>query len=374
MATHGWWRHFDEAEPSPLPANFSEVRGRYMGVATSPPVYYLVGAAALKLTRQDSLVGQYYTLRWMALALAVPALLCIWAGTRRLFGVHVATGATLLTALHPQFVLMSTAVNPDVIVNLCGAVVWWQAARLVTGGPAAASMVLMACATLIAVFTKRVAVPLVLMLGVVPLVAVRFGRSGGWRAVAPTVGAVAGGMVLMGLAGVVWLDDEVARLRDYWAYLMTFSWSDQARSWAFFQRFTTQLFDSFWLVAGWLKYPAPPAWMTTVRLLTVGALVGCLIGARRPWMAQWRAGLVLAAALLGTQIAGVYVGLYMNGFGGQGRYLFPAMGPFMALFWIGIHGWWPQRWWPSVSAVAAALMFALDAMSWVAVLLPAYLG
>jgi hypothetical protein len=45
----------------------------------------------------------------------------------------------------------------------------------------------------------------------------------------------------------------------------------------------------------------------------------------------------------------------------------------MALFWIGIHSWWPQRLWPLVSAVVVALMFALDAIGWAAVLFPAYL-
>ena len=176
------------------------------------------------------------------------------------------------------------------------------------------------------------------------------------------------------MAGVVWFGDEVVRLREYWVYLLTFSRSDQVLDWPFFQRFTTALFDSFWLVAGWLKYPAPPAWLTTVRLLTVGAFAGCLIAARRPRMAKWRAGLVLAGALVAIQIAGVYVGFYMGGVNGQGRYLFPVIGPFMALFWIGIHGWWPQRLWPFVSAVVAALMFALDAIGWAGVLLPAYLG
>ena len=373
MSAHGWWRHYGEPEPRPLPVDFSEIPEHIWGVGTSPPVYYLLGAAALKLARPDSLTGQYYVLRWMALAFAVPALLCVWAGARRLFGVQVATGATLLTALHPQFVLMSTAVNPDVLVSLCGAVVWWQGARFLTGGPAAVSMVLMTCATVIGVLTKRVAAPLVLMLVVAPVVAARFGRPGAWRAAGLAVAVIAGGMVLVGLAGVVWFGEEVVRLREYWGLLMTFSWSDRARDWTFFQRFTARLFDSAWLVAGWLRYPAPPAWLATVWLLTVGAVAGCLIGARRSGMAKWRAGLVLAGALVAIQTVGVYVGFYMNGFGPHGRYLFPVIGPFMALFWIGIHSWWPQRLWPFVSAVLVALMFALDAIGWAGVLIPAYL-
>lgn len=174
---------------------------------------------------------------------------------------------------------------------------------------------------------------------------------------------------MAGLVAIVWPGEETARLTEYWAYLMTWSWSDQAREWAFFQRFTSGLFDSAWLMAGRLRYPAPPAWLTAVRLLTVVAAAGCVIGARRSGLAPWRPGIVLAGALVAIQIAGVYVGVYMNGFGPQGRYLLPVVGPFMALFWIGLHSWWPRRSWPLVSAVVVTLMFVLDAIGWAEVLI-----
>ena len=378
MREHGWWRHYSERAPSPLPDSFAEIPERIWGVGTSPPAYYLLGAAALKATRAESLVGQHQVLRWMALLLAVPTLLCVWAGARVLFGVQVATGATLLLALHPQFVLMSTAVNPDVLVNLCGAVLWWQGARLLTGAPAptraATSMALMTVATVVGILTKRVAAPLLLMLVIVPMVAVSFGRPTAWRTTWRAVGAAVVGLGLVGLAGLFWFGEEAARLGEYWSYLVRFSWSDEASDLGFFERFTTVLFDSFWLMAGWLTHPAPSAWLATVRVLSVAALVGCLIGVRRQGMAMWRAGLVLAGVLVAIQTAGVYVGLYANGLGPQGRYLFPVIGPFMALFWIGLHGWWPRRLWPAVSATLVALMLALDAIAWAGVLVPAYVG
>ena len=46
----------------------------------------------------------------------------------------------------------------------------------------------------------------------------------------------------------------------------------------------------------------------------------------------------------------------------------------MALFWVGIHSWWPQRLWPLVGTVVAALMFVLDVVGWATVIMPAYLG
>ena len=374
MSTHGWWRHYAEPEPSPLPVDFLEVAEHLFPVITSPPLYYLLGAAGLKITRPDDLLTQYYVLRGLSLVLAVPTIMCIWAGARRLFGTRVAAGATLLTALHPQFVLMSTAVNPDVLVNLCGAVVWWQGARLVTGSSGTASMAVMACATVAALLTKRLAAPIVLMLGMVPLVAVRFGQPSGWRSVGRSIGIVVGGMMLGGLAAALWLGDEVVRLREYWGYLLTFSLSDRAQDWTFFLQFTEGLFSSAWLTAGWLRYPAPPVWLLIVQLLTAGAVAGCFIAARRPEMVTWRAGIVLAGVLVSIQAAGIYGGLYMNGLGPQGRYLFPVIGPFMALFWVGIHSWWPPRLWPLIGIVVTVLMFALDIIGWATVVMPAYVG
>ena len=375
MSVHDWWRHYGEPQPNPLPSSFLDVPEHLARVTTSPPVYYLLGAMALRLTNTDNLVAQLYLLRWMALALAIPILLCIWAGARRLFGVHVAIGATLLTALHPQFVLTATAANPDVLVFLCAAVIWWQGARLLTGGPAAINLVVMGFATVTGILTKRIAAPLVLMLAVVPWIAVRSGRPAGQRrVVARAVGLVACGLMLVGLGAIAWFGDEVMRLRQYWAAVVTLSWSDRARDWTYFVEYTTELLDSAWLVAGWLRYPAPDAWLTAVRLLTVTGLAGCAIGARRGELATWRAGLALAGAQVAIQTGGVYVGFYLNAFTAQGRYLFPVIGPFMALLWVGIHSWWPRRLWPFVSTVLVALMLALDVLGWTFVIIPAYLG
>jgi hypothetical protein len=374
MASHGWWHHYDETEPDPLPASFDGVPDHISTTVTAPPAYYLLASAVLSFSGIEDLITQSYALRWMALALAASTLLCLWAGTRRLFGPWVAGGATLLTALHPQFVLMSTAVNPAALVNLCGAVFWWQAARLLTGAPAAASLALLTGATVVGVFTKRAGAPLVLMLATVPIIAWTRGRIGTWRASWPAVVGAAAAVVVIGLLVSVWLWPEVERLGASWSYALRFSWADRARDWVFFRRFTAGLFDSAWLVAGWLRYPAPAVWLTLLRLLVVVAAGGCLVGLRQPAMAAWRTGLVLAVALVALQVAAIYGGIYLNGYGPQGHYLFPIIGPFMALVWIGAHAWWPRQYWAYVSVGVVAFFVVFDAVGWGHVLLPAYLG
>ena len=52
------------------------------------------------MTGVETLVGQAYVLRWMALLWASLTVWCIWAGTRLLFGEHVALGTALVTAVY----------------------------------------------------------------------------------------------------------------------------------------------------------------------------------------------------------------------------------------------------------------------------------
>ncbi len=374
MRDHQWWRHYEELAPDPLPASFSEISEHIAAMATAPPVYYVLGAGLLRLAEIEEPVAQSYALRWMALGLAVLTLLCVWAGSRRLFGTWVAVGATLLLALHPQFVLFSTAVNPATLVNLCGSVFWWLGARLLTGGSTISSGIGLVVVTVIALFTKRAGAPLLVMLVAVPMVAWFLGRHRAWRVTWPAVAATVGCLGLAGLVAAFRFGDEFNRLGEHWAYALTWSWAERARDWLFFRRFTAKLLDSAWLVAGWLRYPAPSEWLMLLRLLTIAAMVGCLVGARRSDLAPWRAGLALGGALVMIQTAGVYVGIYMNGYGPQGHYLFPAVGPFMALFWVGIHSWWPRRYWPAVTVAVTAFLVAFDAVGWACVIIPAFLG
>ena len=383
MSEHGWWHHYDEPEPSPFPKDFSQVPDDHVWRLGNPPrVYYALAGVVLAFTGPDDLMGQYYLLRWVALAFAVPTIMCIWAGSRRLFGVHVAAGSTLLTALHPQFVLMSTAVNPDVLVYLCGAVVWWQAARFVTGGSVAGSLSPMLCVAMVAFFIKRSATPLLLMSLTVPVLAgrVRFWGTVGARGYSVSVLVGVAGLAIFGVLS--WAGNSMSWLADYRAYLLSFSrmgpYVDYGSSltewWTFFKQFSEGFINSFWLVAGWLRYPAPASWLLVVHLLTVAAFTGCARGVRRADQAQWRTGLTLAGVLVGIQLAGIYGGLFLKGFSGQGRFLFPVMGPFMVLVWIGIHSWWPQRAWPFVSTALLSIVFVLDIVSWLGVLVPAYVG
>ena len=321
MADHGWWAHYREPVPDPLPADFTPLVDHIYRVETAPPLYYLLAVAVLKGLGITDLIGQYYALRWLSAFLAVLTLWCAWAGTNLLFGRYVAAGATALLALDPQIALASISVNPAILVNLFGAVIWWQGARLVNGDTAVLPVVAIATAAGLGVFTKRVGASFVGMAALAGLLAGARAELFSRRRTR-SLAAVVGVLMLGGVGLALLIPDELARLREHWDYVFTGSINDRARSVAFFTSFTTQLLDSAWLGAGWLKYPAPLAWTLVVRALTLAAVGGLALVVVRG--DGWWPGIGAAASLVLVQIAAIYVGLYLNGYGAQGHHLFPV--------------------------------------------------
>ncbi|MEE2636038.1 MAG: hypothetical protein VYE68_02245, partial [Acidobacteriota bacterium] len=156
---------------------------------------------------------------------------------------------------------MSTAVNAAVVVNLCAAVMWWWAARMrVEGFSVSGSVVLVGAA----------------------LVGQTGGRPEMRRALVSTLGMVLATLTVLGGVAALWFGEEFSRLVEYWRYLLTLTDLERALDVEFFRRFTLRLIDSAWLVAGWLRYPAPLPWLQTMRGLTILAVVGYLIALSRP--------------------------------------------------------------------------------------------
>ena len=224
---------------------------------------------------------QLYVLRWISALLGIATLWCGWAGTRRLFGVQLADLTVLLLSVLPQFALVSTGVSPGPLVNLCGAVLWWQTAVLFTGDRSVRTVALVWLAALVGLLTKRAGIPLGVMAAGVTVLA--FVRSW-WTGTFKVRGLVVASAAMFGLAVgvVVLLPDEVERiLRTLWVTVISRSMNPESASLEYFERFTWTLLDSAWFYAGWMGYPAPISWTWLVRGLMVVSLLG--LGA-----AAWR--------------------------------------------------------------------------------------
>ena len=372
MARFGWWRHYGERPPDPIPRFFNEIHHHVTPIAGPfEPLYHLVAARLLRVLDAGGLVEGYTALRWLSAVFALATLWCVWAGNRILFGDGVAAGGAGLMALHPQFALAGIIVGPTPLADLCAAFVWWQTAEVIRGRRIATPLVALLAAVGVGLVTKRVLGPLVGIAGIVIVVAlVRVARADRIRGVQFALATAV--TVLASLAALAGINPQaLGRLQASWSAFF-FPRVIEAEP-GFVWRFHGGLFDSAWLNAGWLRHPAPDWWYAAVHTITIVALAGAVVAWLRWRDRAARVGLLVAGGFASLQLLAIWITFLPNQFGAQGQYLFPAIGPFLALFFVGFCAWWPARLRPYAAAGLVLVMAALDIAGWATVIMPAYL-
>jgi 4-amino-4-deoxy-L-arabinose transferase-like glycosyltransferase len=83
-------------------------------------------------------VSQLYAMRLFSTVCGLLTICAAWGASRLVFGATAAGAIAMVLALHPQFLLVSIAANPDALVNVFGALTWYFAARLLAGELASA--------------------------------------------------------------------------------------------------------------------------------------------------------------------------------------------------------------------------------------------
>ena len=363
MVKHRWWAAFGWEVPDPIPFF---ITGTYL-----QPIYYGVGALALRALPSSGVENAYVRLRWLSACFAVLALVFGWAGTRILFDSRTALGTTTVAALHPQFLLTALTVNPDIMVAAWGGFIWWQLARLATGHRRALSFILVIIAAVAAAITKKSAVPLTisaLTIAIMLVVPVRlvFDR---WhrKLLVGAVVAVIVGATLTALFSEGLLSQLVA----FWSKSAVVRRPPADMTFANAAQYLLVAVDYAWLRAGWEHFPAPDLWLIVVRALTFVAVCGAMVQLIRT-RGRLRMAIAVAWVLLLVQLFAILGPGFWGLLAPAGRYLFPVLAPMMALLWIGIVGIGAS---PRHSHAAIALIATvalLDAVSFTEVLMRAY--
>jgi hypothetical protein len=244
-------------------------------------------------------------------------------------------------------------------VDLFGAIVWWQAARVMTGHRRAFSIVLMFVAAVAALFTKRIGLILVGVSVAVTAASLFMQRAPQRKpreALLVTV-AVIIGLVMMVALGFLFRD-QVLSLRAYWtdAFTPRTSLADTSASEAF--RFARMTVDYFWLIAGWLRFQPPVSWLWVARALIVLGMIGAVVrlvtspSERVPLSVAW----LFVAAQLVAMLATVF---WLAPSAPQARYLFPVFVPITVLLYVGLRHLVPDRYraqWPVALVVVLMMM------------------
>ena len=370
MVHHRWWAFYDDPPPSPMIPCC--VPGVYFG-DLSFPLYYSLAGAVLRLSRPPTLEAAYYHLRGFSVALAGLALAFGWAGTRLLFGADIAVGAAAIAALHPQFLLVAISVNADALLNVCGAVVWWQAARVLTGHRAGFSVALMFIAAFAAIFTKRIGLvllPLALIVAASALFMRRSWKMNGRDAVLLTIVAAIGFAAVFAIWSYFY--EEAGRLWLYWIQLFEIPRRSNTARLAEAGRFVRMTADYFWLIGGWLRFQPPDTWLWISRGLMVGGLIGVLVelmSSRTLRVPLLIAGLFVVVQT-GAMLATVF---WVEQYFPQARYLFPVFVPITTLLYVGLRRMGPRRYGAQWALALVVVLMVLDVTGFTTVHMPVYL-
>lgn len=362
MGRYNWWSHYGRLTPDPLPDSLQQIPSAESELAGGPTVYYRTVAWLLRLLRIDGFESQFYLLRGLSALLALAALGFAWAATRTAFDVRAAAVVTAILALHPQFVLVSTAVSPDMVVILLGAILWWCAVLIVSGRSFAWPLTGLWLTALGAVFIRRLALP---MIGIAAAISAVAAARIVWRREIRSAAVIVAVPLALALMAWIFFPREIARIylaADNLLFLRGRLGHIE------YSRFAAGLFNSSWLVAGWGQYPAPSLWLSVLRVLTTIAAAGAIVSLWR--MPERRAVTLAAVCFVAIQMAAVFASIFQ---GPQGRYLFPVAVPLFTLWWAGIRAWVPRHLSTAADVALVLFMFAFDLSCWTAVLIPAYL-
>ena len=372
MAAHGWWNAYEEPLPEPFPRTFEQTPGDHLGDQSGAPrLYYGAAAVICRLLGVGSLAGQYYTLRVVSLVLTLITFAVLIRACREWFDESVAYTAAALLVLIPEFTLIGISVSPDPLVFLAGALVWWQARRAFAGEQRVAAVVLMLAAAAVAVLSKQLGLTLFVqaaVLGGFAMLTTPWGRRLAF-AVIPVV-------VVLRLAGVLRAltllnPDQLAVAHRYRTML---EWSGTPLPLRYVITFTSRLFGTAYLSAGWLRFD-PPNWVLTsaAAVFAVTLASGLALSASPRSGTSVRLATLVAALVVAIQVAAIYgTRYYLPDAGTQGRFLYPALGPLTAVCALGLTHWESRRVRAVLQLGTLGIMGMLNVFCWARTVVPAY--
>jgi len=373
-----------------------------------PPIYYVLASLALYPFRSSSLPVHLYVLRGLSVLLSIVTVWCVFTvgnwlslderGQRSADLTSRTWAATLFAVFLPMHTFMSAAVNNDALAEMLASVtltlVIWCCSRRFSYVHIITLIVLL----LLGLFTKRT------VLFLLPLVL-------GFLAWKSPNQRIVGSASYRPSGNTALLARLVRSLTTFWVakiilflviltivYILAFDgatqkcWDLPVRTSQLIQadRYTSDApnhygiwvllgFASFWGNFGWMNIPLDVAWYVALAVLTLGAMLGALRGARRVWLAR-RENPTKCCVMIFCALAVLLVfaqsgaSMIVRQMPPQGRYLFPAMVPIALGFTWGLFEWVPVRYHRLGLGVSIVSLILFDLVSMLGYVLPYFYG
>jgi len=325
-----------------------------------PPFYYEVMAWLLSPLRYLPVEHQLYAGRMISAFLMMLTVVTVWRVGVIVFAnePQMAVILALLVATIPAFTDLMSAFNSDVLMNFAAVTAFLGFAILMRDGWRLTGLGLAILGTMVAVLTKRTAVPLLIPM-ILALIWSFWRRPIRWWVY--LAGSVAFTSVLLmvsftfdsqGLHPRPWLamvEQEYLRVKIV-PWLL--SWGNWERAWPWYRLTLEVAHNHFWVRLAWGHIAVwPPVGDWLFAGLSIAAIVGLLRGIWQRtlptpgWQSRWLWLCVVAVVIAWVALFGR---LHPLGDGTpyipRGRYLYWAMLP---TTWLLIVGWrqlWPEQW------------------------------
>ncbi|MFN2199935.1 MAG: ArnT family glycosyltransferase [Caldilineaceae bacterium] len=284
--------------------------------------------------------------------------------------------AAALVAFNPQFLFISSSVNPDNLLAMAIAGMLWQIVRTLPRPDSLLDWlyvgIWIAVGTLTKVNGLLFAVIAASMLGICAW------RSRSWSLL------LRGGIALL---------IPIATLTGWWFVRNQILYGDPT-GWSAYTHFATNILRetpvtfadlreffaiqlrSYWGVFGWLNVEAPKWFYNSIKVLYAAAAAGLLVFAIRDLgKTTENQRLSLTAGGLMILAHEAYMVRYLVYFGGawnQGRYIFPLLSPIALFLSLGLLSLVPRRFSPAMAGSITCVLLGVAIYMPLAVITPAY--
>lgn len=326
--------------------------------AGHPPLYYSLMLPAYGISSGGSIETQLYVLRICGAAIFMMLVAVSYQLARRVFprARYFQIGVPLLIILHPQLGMVSASVNNDALLALLFTWFLYQLVVFAQGDFSYRRASLIGVAIGLGMLTKS-SFMLAYLIALAVFGSLLFIKSGQRERLAKAAGTALGLSVL--ICGWFYLRNYI-ELGEAQSYARTAVYGTD-NPWTLWTAtsFRSQVIASFIGNFSWLTVPITHDGLYWFRRISQFAFFGLVAGlglgwwrrnlqAIKPWILFLMAGSI-ALFLLSITFFELRIG------GAQGRYLFPAIFPFWALFLVGITGWLPRSWRARATAVVVSL-------------------
>jgi len=364
MRTFHSWKYMN----LPPPEKFPEFLGQlpfygYIGIlAGRGPFYYLTNAFILSIFKTKETINQFYLIRAFSFILFMLVVFFTYLSARLIFKGHIgyALAGVCLAGLLPQFLIISTSVNPVNLVIFLSSVFLYFILYSLYHGKNLFALLFGPLIIAVGFFTHRGALfmipPFLVYLLTLFIQSIKERRKlfkylaslGVLLVLIIGLYFVASNVLPDSFMEKVNRESGIKQLKSQWArfahYFTEGISTDTSRT---VSQFMDGFFKSFWYFAGWLRFGYLLDIYSVLKIICLFSVIGVFkyiysyIG-RREVSVNFSSFLILTAAGFPI-ILGTLIHCFPRHFVAQGRYLFPAISALAILFVLGLKEITPKR-------------------------------